>query len=224
VALSGGAGVVPPWREAMAVHARSTTFQARVSDIDPGIRYVAEEVMPAITVMEGCIGLSMLIDRESGRCIATSAWTDEESMRAADTALRPMREQAGTILGGSPQVDEWEIAVLHRDHRTSDSTSVRCTWLRTDPSRIDEAIELFRSEVLPTAESMDGFCSASLMVDRVSGRAVSSVTWDSRQAMERSREAATQLRSQVAQQSGAQIEDVAEFEMALAHLRVPELV
>jgi quinol monooxygenase YgiN len=145
-------------------------------------------------------------------------------MRAADAALRPMREQVGTILGGSPQVDEWEIAVLHRDHRTSDSTCVRCTWLQTDPGRLDEAIELFRSEVLPTAEGMAGFCSASLMVDRQSGRAVSSVTWDSREAMEGSRETATQLRTRVAEASGAQVQDVAEFDLALAHLRVPEMV
>lgn len=208
----------------MAVHARSTTIQARPSEIDAGLRYVTEEVMPAITAMEGCVGLSMLIDRETGRCIATSAWTDEASMRGADAALRPMREQAGTILGGNPQVDEWEIAVLHRDHRTSDSTSVRCTWMRGDPARLDDAIELFRTQVLPTAETMTGFCSASLMVDRRSGRGVSSVTWDSRQAMEASRDAASQLRTQVTQQGGAQVEDVAEFELALAHLRVPELV
>ena len=180
--------------------------------------------MPAITAMDGCIGLSMLVDRESGLCIATSAWNDDQSMQAADASLRPMREEAGKILGGDVSVDEWEIAVLHRDHRTSDSTSVRCTWLRTDPARIDEAIEFFRSEVLPVAESMGGFCSASLMVDRGAGRAVSAVTWDSRQAMEDSREDAAELRSMVADKAGAQIEDVAEFEMALAHLRVPELV
>ena len=220
---------VPAWcrplREAMvAVHARSTTFQARTSEIDAGVRYVTEEVMPEIMAMDGCIGLSMLVDREAGRCIATSAWTDARSMRAADAALRPMREQAGVILGGNPQVDEWEIAVLHRDHRTTDSTCVRCTWLQMEPERVDDAIERFRSEVLPTAEGMAGFCSASLMVDRQSGRAVSSVTWDSREAMEDSREAATQLRSRVAKASGAQIQDVAEFDLVLAHLRVPELV
>ena len=223
--MSGGAGVAPPVaREMVAVHARSTTFQARTSEIDAGIRYVTEEVMPAIMAMEGCIGLSMLADREAGRCIATSAWTDEQSMRAADAALRPMREQAGEILGGKPQVDEWEIAVLHRDHRTSDSTCVRCTWLQTEPGRVDDAIERFRAEVLPTAEGMAGFCSASLMVDRQSGRAVSSVTWDSREAMEGSRDAAVQLRTRVAEASGAEIREVAEFDLALAHLRVPELV
>jgi quinol monooxygenase YgiN len=208
----------------VAVHARSTTFQARKTEIDAGVRYVTEEVMPTIMAMDGCIGLSMLVDREAGRCIATSAWTDEASMRAADAALRPMREQAGEILGGSPQVDEWEIAVLHRDHRTNDSTCVRCTWLQTEPGRVDDAIERFRSEVLPTAEGMTGFCSASLMVDRKSGRAVSSVTWDGRAAMEDSRAAAAQLRSRVAKDSGAKIQEVAEFDLVLAHLRVPELV
>jgi quinol monooxygenase YgiN len=208
----------------MAVYARSTTVRADPANIDAGIRYVSEEVMPAITAMDGCIGLSMLVDRDSGMCIATSAWNDDQSMQAADAALRPMRAEAAKIMGGNMNVDMWEIAVLHRDHRTSDSTSVRCTWMRSDPARIDDAIALFRSEVLPTAENMGGFCSASLMVDRGAGRAVSAVTWDSRQAMEASREAAKELRSMVAEKAGAQIEDVAEFELALAHLRVPELV
>ena len=180
--------------------------------------------MPAITAMDGCIGLSMLVDRTSGMCIATSAWNDDQSMRAADSSLRPMRGEAAKILGGEASVDEWEIVVLHRDHRTSDSTHVRCTWLRTDPERTDLAIALFRSDVLPVAEGMTGFCSASLMVDRGTGRAVSSVTFDSRQTMVDSRLAATKLRSKVADQAGAEIEEVAEFEMALAHLRVPELV
>lgn len=206
------------------MHARSTTLRGRPSEVDSVIRYVTEEVMPAITAMDGCLGLSLLVDRGSGRCIATSAWSDDKSMHAADEALRPMREEAGRVLGADPSVDEWEIALLHRDHRTNESTSVRCTWLRTDPARIDEAVELFRSEVLPVAESMDGFCSASLLVDRESGRAVSSVTWDSREAMEATRETATKLRAKVAERAGAEIEDVAEFEMALAHLRAPDLV
>ena len=180
--------------------------------------------MPAAIAMEGCVGLSMLVNRETGRCIATSAWADDQSMAAADAALRPMRAQASKILGADPQVDMWELAVLHRDHRTGDSTCARCTWLQTDAARVDDAIERFRSEVLPTAEGMRGFCSASLMVDRQSGRAVSTVTWDSRQAMHASRDAAMRLRSRVAESTGSQIEDVDEFDLVLAHLRVPELV
>lgn len=206
------------------MYARSTSFQARTSEIDAGIRYVTDEVMPAIMAMDGCIGLSMLVDRVGGRCIATSAWTDEASMRASDAALAPLRARGGEILGDSPKVDEWEIALLHRDHLTSSSTSVRCTWLRTPPQRINDATAFFRAEVLPTAESLDGFCSASLMVNRDLGRVVGAVSFDSRKAMEASRNVAAALRARVAEAAGAQIEEVVEFDLAVAHLRVPELV
>ena len=72
-------------------------------------------------------------------------------------------------------------------------------------------------------EDLDGFCSASLLVDRSSGRAVSSATFESRAAMSRSRDKGAALRASSAKQSGATLVDVAEFDLALAHLRVPEM-
>ena len=49
------------------MYARSTTFQARPGSIDEGIAFVRDEVMPDLMAMEGCTGLSMICDRESGR-------------------------------------------------------------------------------------------------------------------------------------------------------------
>jgi hypothetical protein len=50
------------------------------------------------------------------------------------------------------------------------------------------------------------------------------VTYDSLEAMERSREKADALREAGAREAGVEIVEVCEFEMALAHLRVPEMV
>jgi quinol monooxygenase YgiN len=206
------------------VFARSTTFQARPESIDAGVAYIRDDVMPVIQDMEGCIGLSMLVDRQSGRCIATSAWQSEEAMRATDERLRPIRDRAGEILGGSPQVEEWEIAYLHRDHRSPDGACVRATWARCEPAQIDGAIDVYKTSILPAMEQLEGFCSASLLVSRDSGRAVSSVTYDSMATMERTRDAADSLRSTGAREAGVELLEVGEFELALAHLRVPELV
>ncbi|MGE5696253.1 MAG: antibiotic biosynthesis monooxygenase, partial [Candidatus Sericytochromatia bacterium] len=60
------------------MHARSTTIEARPEAIDGGIAHLRDEVMPALEAMDGCIGISLLVDRETGRCIATSAWESEE--------------------------------------------------------------------------------------------------------------------------------------------------
>ena len=72
-------------------------------------------------------------------------------------------------------------------------------------------------------DPQDGFCSASLLVDRVSGRAVSTATYDSRHAMHRNREQADAVRSAGSLETGAEVLQVCEFDLALAHLRVPEM-
>jgi len=205
------------------VYARSTTITARPESVDAGIAEVRDNVMPMIEQMEGCTGLSMLVDRQSGRCITTSAWQSEEAMRATDAQLQPIRERIAEMLGGSPQVEEWEIAVLHRDHKSADGACSRVTWVRVDPGTMDRAIDVYKLASVPRAEELEGFCSASLLVDRSSGRAVSTVTYDSIEAMERNREAAASMRSAASKDAGAEVLDMGEFELALAHLRVPEL-
>lgn len=174
--------------------------------------------------MDGCIGLSAMVDRESGRCIITTAWETDEAMRASAEKASELRSQATEKLGGEiDKIEEWEIAVLHRDHRSTEGACVRATWVRMPPDQLDGGIEFYKSSVLPDVEALEGFCSASLLVDRASGRGVSSSTFDSREAMERNREQANSLRDTKIREAGAELLDECEFELALAHLRVPEL-
>jgi len=205
------------------VYARSTTITAQTSAVDAGIAHVRDVVMPALEAMDGCIGVSLLVDRDCGRCIATSAWETEAAMRASADRVRPLRDRAAQAFGGSAQVDGWEIAFVHRDHRSRAGACVRATWLKVAPGQLDRAVEYYKTAVLPSMEDMEGFCSASLMIDRASGRAVSSATFDSREAMDRNREQARSLRAARLRDLGADQLDVGEFELALAHLRVPEL-
>jgi hypothetical protein len=180
--------------------------------------------MPTLLGMPGCIGISLLVDRRSGRCIATTAWESDEAMRASSETVTAIRDRAAEMFGGTANVEEWEIAALHRDHRAPDGAAVRATWAKVAPDQMDQGIEYYKSSVLSRLEGLDGFCSASLLVDRASGRAVSSVTFDSIDAMDRNRDQATELKKSSMQEAGVQELDESEFELALAHLRVPELV
>jgi quinol monooxygenase YgiN len=206
------------------VYARSTTIQAQPSSIDAGIAHVRDEVMPALQAIEGCIGLSLLVDRRSGRCIATSAWQSEEAMRTSGDHVRPIRDRAAEIFGGNPQVDEWEIAVLHRAYHAKLGACVRAVWTQADAAALERAIDVFKMAALPGIEQLDGFCSVSMMVDRATGRMVASTTFDSQDAMDRNRDPAAERRTAVTKEAGVEILDVREFELALAHLRVPEMV
>jgi heme-degrading monooxygenase HmoA len=174
--------------------------------------------------MDGCVGMSTMVDRGSGRCIITTAWETEEAMHASAALASQLRDRAAQDLGGHVEkVEEWEIAVLHRDHRAGTGACTRATWGKSDPALFDQNIEYYKTAVLPALENLDGFCSASLLLDRTTGRGVSTATFDSHEAMERNREQALALKA-TNMPEGVEELDECEFELALAHLRVPELV
>jgi hypothetical protein len=206
------------------VYARSTTIQAQPSSIDAGVAHIRDVVMPTLRQIDGCVGVSLLVDRGSGRCIATSAWETEQAMHASADRIRPVRDQAAEMFGGSLTVEEWEIAALHREHRTADGACARATWVKVAPDQVDQGIEFYKTSVLPDLETLEGFCSASLLVDRASGHAVSCASFDNLEAMQRNRKQATELKNAKTREARAEELDEREFELPLAHLRVPELV
>jgi hypothetical protein len=213
---------VPDWalprpREEWAVYARSTTFQGMPGNIDAGITFIKSEAGPMLDKIEGCRGLSMLVDRATGHCIATSSWENEAAMRASDEQLGPMRDRGRDILGGSMQVDEWEIAVMHR---TQHGECCRVSWLQGD---LDAMTDTFRVGILPELEQTRGFCSASLLVNRSTGLGCATTAWETRDAMEGSRSSADDMRSRAARDAGGEIVEVHEYELAYAHLHVPEM-
>ncbi len=206
------------------MYARSTTVRGDPQKLDDGIAYVRDEVMPALQRMSGCVGLSMLCDRDSGRCIVTSAWADESAMHATEEAVRSMRERAGEMFGGPIEVNEWEIGILHRKREAPDGACTRVTWTRGDPAEMERTIDTLRMALLPRLDDLEGFCSVSAMVNRDNGMCSLAATYESRDAMMRTREAVAAMRDEFTQQLGMDVMDIAEFELTLHHLRVPETV
>lgn len=205
------------------MYARSTTIQADPASVDAGVANVREEILPALQGIDGFVGLSMLVDRSTGRCIVTTSWRDQEALAASAEPVRPLREKAAGILGGTPEVAQWEIAVMHRDHPSHEGACARSTWVRAEPARIQEAVETFRLAALPRIEEMPGFCSASFLVDRATGRAVSTTCFADRATLDASREQVDRIRTAATHEAGVTVLEVAEFDLPVAHLRVPEL-
>ena len=206
------------------MYARSTTIHAQPSSIDDGIAHMRDSVMPALEGTDGCVGLSLLVDRTSGRCIATSSWESEDAMRASEESIRPIRDRAAELFGGSAQVEEWEIAAMHREHHSVEGACVRATWVKVGPDQMDQGIDFYKMTILPALEELEGFCSASLLVDRASGRGVAAATFDNTEAIERNKDQLDRIRATGSQEANAEVLDQCDFELAFAHLRVPEMV
>jgi hypothetical protein len=208
------------------MYARSTTVHADPQRIDDGIGYIRDEVMPAVLGMPGCMGLSMLCDRDSGRCIVTASWDSEESMSASREAVGAMRERATEVMGGGGlDVQEWEIAVMHRAHAMGEGACARVIHSRLrDVGQVDRVIDAWKANILPRMDDLDGFASVSLMVDRSAGRGVSTVCFDDRAALDSSREQGDRMREEFSSRMDVDITEVVDMEVAIHRLHVPERV
>jgi hypothetical protein len=204
------------------MYARCSTFRGRADSIDAGIKYVRCEALPTVLVMDGCVGMSMLANRETGLCIAASAWDSPQARTESEGEVCRLRKQLGEHLGGDAEVEEWEIALLHRDHWSQDGARVRVTWVET--TNVDRLVDFTRTVALPTYDLVRGFCSSSLMVDRPAGRGAFAVSFDNAAAEEDSREIARALREKYVDGTGDRIVDIEEFDLAVAHLHAPEMV
>ncbi|GAB3169355.1 hypothetical protein GCM10027059_34070 [Myceligenerans halotolerans] len=207
------------------MYVRTSEVRGDPALLDEGLRLIQDEIYPAVTAMDGCAGMSLLYDRRICRVVATTSWRSEDAMRASTEAVRPLRASAERALGshGDSEVHQWEIAVVHHDHVVPDGAHARLTWLSCDPDMIDRAIDLFRMVALPQIQELDGFCGASLMVDREASRIVGTAAFDTLGAIEGSRDAAAGIRDRVVTELDAIVDGVEEMEIAFAHLHVPEM-
>ena len=81
---------------------------------------------------------------------------------------------------------------------------------------------MFRGS-MPELDRLDGFCGASMFLNRDAGITMGSTSWADRSALDSSREGAAQRRQRIVDSAGLDILEVAEFELVMAHLRVPEM-
>jgi quinol monooxygenase YgiN len=207
------------------MYARSTTVMGDPRAIEQGVAYLRDDVMPTLENTDGCIGLSMLADRHSGRCIAATAWHSQEAMRATAEQLQASRNKFALALGGQdPVVREWEIAILHRERPAGDGAGAQVAFARIQPNHVDALLAAYRDNLMPRLQELPGFCSLSLVVDRRNGRTASVTCFEDREALTRVRKGARSMREQFAQAMAAKIVDVAEMDLTVAHLRVPETV
>jgi heme-degrading monooxygenase HmoA len=124
IAQSTGGEIVEVDRFELVVWERTAPPKAntfvRVNDIkgvpakiDDGIRFVNEQVAPAVRQLKGYRSLVMGVNRETGRVFVTTVWESAEDRAASEAALSEQRRQGGQALGAeSVKVDNFEALMV----------------------------------------------------------------------------------------------------------------
>jgi heme-degrading monooxygenase HmoA len=83
--------------------------------------------------------------------------------------------------------------------------------VKVSPNKVDEAIRLFRSSVVPAAKQQQGFRSIRLLVERNMGKLQSTSLWETEADLRATEEGSTYLQEQLAKFiSGTDVTEIIE--------------
>jgi hypothetical protein len=99
-------------REA-GMHARVTTIVGSADQVDAGTSDFRDTVLPWVKEQGGRGGI-LLVDRETGKAMAVTLWSDEENMRQSEEAANEHRRRVSDEMQStqSPTVERYEVAVF----------------------------------------------------------------------------------------------------------------
>jgi heme-degrading monooxygenase HmoA len=95
------------------MHARISTLEGPPDQVEEGLRYVREQVLPLMQQQDGFKGFIALADRQSGKVIGVSLWESEQAMQASEeVGDRTRSESAEAVSGTVAGVERYEVGLI----------------------------------------------------------------------------------------------------------------
>jgi heme-degrading monooxygenase HmoA len=200
------------------MHARLVSITG-AKDIDSGIGFLREKVIPLLNTQDGYRGASASADRDNGVVGVLSLWETAEARDATEGAFIPLRAEAVDIIGGELTVETFEQFIAEIGQRPpAPGSSLMVTRITMTPEAIDDNVEYFKTEVLPKIKATSGFQAARAMGNRDNGEGLVGTAWDDAESMRRAAEDA-QSRRPDAIARGINFGDVSFREILLVDLK-----
>lgn len=157
------------------MYARVNTIYGKQDRVDEGVSHLEELDRAAVSATAGNLGLTTLMDRESGVIVAVSYW--DEPAHSWDATLTRARASAAEAAGGVLVVESYELTSREAPSVPPPGAVVRAGRIQVGPARLADAQALIDEVVLPRLRSGAGFCGAEFLVDRVAGAGLLLTAW-----------------------------------------------
>ena len=150
------------------MHARLTTIIG--TDVDAAVRFTEEKVAPVVSQHKGFRQLAVSGDRSRGVISMISVWDSRGDLEASDSAIANLRQEGLSEFGGQATVQVFE-QVVHDIAGTPPQPGcpLRLVTYKMDPSRVDDSVAWFKSDVLPAIMATQGIRAVRNLVDRDTG-------------------------------------------------------
>jgi len=199
------------------MYTRLLTFTG-ATNIDAGVAYLREEVLPVPNAQRGYRGVTASGDRAAGTLHILSLWETEEDRAASDSALGKAREEALALVGGSLEVENFEQVVEAISKPPGPGCVLNVVRVRMDPASVDDNVAWFKDAIGPQISALPGFCSLRNMVDRKAGRAVVGSVFEEKQSADAALATIPERRA-ASEERGVTFEEIGQREILFGELK-----
>ena len=110
--MGANAPVGSAQERSLTVYARVSTLEGSPEQIDDGLRYLREEILPTGKDDPGFKGLIALADRQSGKALSITLWESEEEMRATEQDAKELRRAWSETSGQEiASIESYEVGL-----------------------------------------------------------------------------------------------------------------
>ena len=186
------------------MYLRATRVHIPANKVEEAIHDFEKNVAPALRKTHGNVGAGLLVNRKSGEALAITYWDSAKSLGASeqtgvDTRVnRAQRVSAMQIVN----VERAEVMIMDRAAEPKVGTLLRLTSATGDLAKQDAGVNHIRTKILPLIKTQKGYRATVGAIDRQTGRAFVSTTWDTQADLEASDKAIGPTREETAKVSG----------------------
>ena len=201
------------------LHVRLNLITADPLRLGDSIKYIEDEVRPAVESQPGNLGISLQANPELGVAILESFWASHDMLLDSERIVAPSRREAVRRATGTVAVERYRVPIFELEGPMTGGSGVRLTRMDVDRLRVEDAVEVFGDTAVPWLADTEGFCSTLLFVDHNSGHLISQTVWRDLQTLAGSRSAAAAMRVHTVEATGCVIRAVEEHSMVFSSAR-----
>jgi hypothetical protein len=201
------------------LHVRHNLITADPALLSDSVKFMENEVRPAVEGQPGNLGLSLQVNPELGLAILESFWVSGDALRVSEHAVAPNRAAAVRRAAGTVTVERYAVPVFELEAPPRSGEGVRVTRMDVAPSAVEDTIEVIGDTAVPRLADTEGFCSALFFIDRTAGHSIFETSWRDPQALAGSRSTAAAVRVDTVLATNGVIRALEEYQMMFSSAR-----
>ena len=146
------------------LHVRHNLITADPALLGDSVKFMENEVRPAVEGQPGNLGLSLQVNPELGLAILESFWVSGDALRASEHAVALNRAAAVRRAAGTVTVERYAVPVFELEAPLRSGEGVRVTRMDVAPSAVEDTIEVIGDTAVPRLADTEGSaarCSSS---------------------------------------------------------------